>query len=186
MYSHFLIVRQYPDEYDIEVIEFGGISELRDAHKVTLSRTNRGNNLDSRKDKKSGILLTIPVKDIEFVAPVRQTRGIRGKEYFATEISFKRKPVMGTGLEVYSILLNVDQKYNDILQSHVHQLKDTENSPTFQRQLKSDMHPELCAECFERNFEIILNGQKLCKYCQIKLFGSPVLFAKSADIPRRT
>ena len=62
----------YPTYYDIEMVEYGAISELKDAHKLIISPAESDNVIEFRKDKKSDALFVIPVRNIEKVVPVRQ------------------------------------------------------------------------------------------------------------------
>jgi hypothetical protein len=173
-------VPQYPTYYDVEMIEYGAISELREAHKLIISPTDSDNIIEFRKDKKSDALLVIPVKDIEKVVPVRQTRGrIRQKDYLTLEITFRS--LRGSQPQPHSIIFYVDQSYIDTIQSYIQYLKDAEYNPIIKRQIKSDLQPNLCAECFGYEYDIILQSQKLCKNCYLKLYGTPVLYAENAE-----
>jgi hypothetical protein len=173
-------VPQYPAYYDVEMIEYGAISELREAHKLIISPADSDNIIEFRKDKKSDALLVIPVKDIEKVVPVRQTRGrIRQKDYLTLEITFRS--LRGSQPQPHSIIFSVDQSYIDTIQSYIQYLKDTEYNPIIKRQIKSDLQPNWCAECFGYEYDIILQSQKLCKNCYLKLYGTPVLYAENAE-----
>jgi hypothetical protein len=157
-------VPQYPTHYDIEMVEYGAFSELKEAHKLIISPAD--NIIEFRKDKKSHALFVIPVRNIERVVPVRQTRGtIRQKDYLTLEITFR--PTTGIQPQSHLISFHVDQSYIDSIQSYIQYLKDAEYNPVLKRQIKSDLQPDLCAECFE--------------YSYLKFYGTPILYAENAE-----
>ncbi|HEU4823757.1 MAG TPA: hypothetical protein VFS97_10070 [Nitrososphaeraceae archaeon] len=161
---------QYPTYYDIEMIECGAISELKEAHKLVISPAESDNIIEFRKDKKSDALFVIPVRNIEKVVPVRQSRGrIRQNDYLTLEITFKS--TVGIQPQSHLISFHVDQNYIDSVQSYIQYLKDAEYIPFLKRQIKSDLYPDLCAECFEYSYDYIFRSQKICKNCYLKLYG---------------
>lgn len=165
---------QYPTYYDIEMIDYGAISELKDAHKLIISPADSDNIIEFRKDRKSEALFVIPVRNIEKVEPARQTRGrIIQKDYLTLEITFRST----TGIQPQShlIIFHVDQIYIDTIQSYIQYLKDAEYDPALKKQIKSDLQPDLCAECFEYSYDYILQSQKICKNCYQALWYTDII-----------
>jgi hypothetical protein len=62
------LVEQF--EYDVEIIDDGGISQLEKARKLTINRQDTGNTVEFKKKKNSESLLTIPLKDIKTASEV--------------------------------------------------------------------------------------------------------------------
>jgi hypothetical protein len=172
----------YRSYYDIELIENDGIEELKDANKLYFSRdAETDNNLEFAMPRKFGSIFSIPVKDILNVADITRTSGAFGiNDSFVMQIRFLHRSITGPE-KSHTISFNVADKAGSVLDQHLQYLRDVETNPQIQRQFKSDLHPELCIECFVNSFTTTVKSKKLCDECFLKIYGNVVLHTPSAE-----
>jgi hypothetical protein len=83
--------------------------------------------------------------------------------------------------DTQSVLFKVDDKYLDTVREHIQFLREADTNKFIQRQIKSVLHPKLCAVCFAKEYIVVILSQKLCETCCTNLYGRGLLYAKSAE-----
>jgi hypothetical protein len=172
-----LIDYDYPDEYDIEIIDDDEIGELYHAKKIVINLNEDSIFISFSKNKKSGPILNVPIKSVNKVDPFVQSKGhFIKKDNPAIEFSFDMESLGVNTLK--TIRFFIEKESINIFMDHINFLKESLINPAYRRYIKIYMNPTLCTECFNSKWKTIT---RLCENCNLKIHGNVIFHHKSAE-----
>lgn len=187
-------------EYDIEVVDNGGVYQINDARKLVITIQEDGNTLEFKKKKNSDPpLYTIPLKDIKTITviekQVRQTI-IGRKNNLLVEILFvdndqnvgSSSSNIDSGLpenyqnNLRSVRIDLDDKYIPILQAQFNVFKEKEINPAVRRAIAVAKNSKLCIQCAKNKYvRTYHSDHNLCSECFRHNYGKLILESPTAE-----
>jgi hypothetical protein len=133
-------------EYKIQVIEDGGIPELKCARKPFLGIHDDGNTLEFKEKKGSNpSLFVIPLRDILGTKSV----GSAIRDNLGVQIDLARSDI-----QHYSIRLDMDGGHISTLLDQINQFKDEKVNPSIVRAIAVAKDSKLCIQCAKQKYAL--------------------------------
>lgn len=167
----------FPNEYDIEIIDDGNIGGLKDSKILIIDLTEKTSYMSFRKNKKADPILNISIQSIGEAKSFFQNKGsIKKKEAPAVEFHFEQS-LMGEDMQK-TVKFYIDKELVNVFMNHIDYLKEAEINSIYRKQIRSYLNPTLCPECFTNKYKTLT---MLCENCDLKINGNTILHHKSAE-----
>jgi len=173
-------------EYDIEVVDNGGVSLIDGASTVTINLQESGNTLEFSGKKTSDSLFIIPLSNIETATAITvQTKHMMSrKNNLLLEIVFrdnKENSDLPAIQNKRCIRFDLDDKLVYTLQEQISLVKDVKNNLRVQKAIAFLKDPMLCNACAKRRYSFVLHLDNLCLDCFVEKYGQILLKANIAE-----
>jgi hypothetical protein len=161
-------------EYKIQVIEDGGIPELKRARKPFLGIHDDGNTLEFKEKKGSDpSLFVIPLRDILGTKSV----GSAIRDNLGVQIDLARSDI-----QHYSIRLDMDGGHISTLLDQINQFKDEKVNPSIVRAIAVAKDSKLCIQCAKQKYALeYSHDYNLCLDCFTNNYGKIILEKPDAE-----
>ncbi|TVP40769.1 hypothetical protein [Candidatus Nitrosocosmicus arcticus] len=167
----------FPEEYDIEIIDDGNIGGLEDSKILIVDLTEKTSYISFRRNRKSDPIVNISIQSIGEIKSFFQTKGnFKKKEVPAIEFHFEQS-LMGEDMQKI-VKFYIDKELVNIFTDHLDYLKEAEVNSIYRKQIRSYLNPSLCPECFTNKHRTLT---MLCENCDLKIHGNTILHHKSAE-----